>query len=147
MRYNNCNSRKNTVNLDQFFTDVFDGIEGVFGRDMNPMNSSIPLTNILEDDNNFKLELAAAGWSKSDFKIHLEKNMLTISTKDDSKGTADLEGNYKRREFRNNALKRSFTLPENVDTENISARYLNGVLTVSIPKLEKEEIIKEVKIS
>ncbi len=147
MRYNNCNSKKNNANFDKFFTDVLGGIEGVFGRDMNPINNTLPSTNIIEDDGHFKLEIAAPGWSKSDFSIHLEKNTLTISTKEDAKGMSDLEGKYRRREFKHSALKRSFTLPENVDKENISARYLNGVLTVSIPKLEKEEIYKEVKIS
>ncbi len=148
MRHSNhCNTKRNNNSVDKFFDEFLGGLEGVFGRDMNPTNHSIPNTNIIENEGDYKLEMAAPGWSKSDFKIHLDKNTLTIETREEAKANEDLEGKYRRREFRHGALKRSFTLPETVDKDNISAKYLNGILSVTIPKVLKEEIIKEVKIS
>ncbi len=147
MRQNHCNTRKNTNSLETFFDEFLGGLEGVFGRDMNPTGHSIPHVNIVEEEASFKIEVAAPGWSKSDFKIHLEKNNLTIETREEAKASEDLDGKYHRREFRHGSLKRSFTLPENVDKDNISARYLNGILHVTLPKFKKEEITREVSIS
>ncbi len=149
MKHKQCNHKNNNNTLDRFFDDFLGGLEGVFGKDMNPVDGNIiPNTNIIETDEGFKLEIAAPGWSKSDFKIHLEKDTITISTDKDATGTTEPEGKFKRKEFETNrTLKRSFTLPETVDKDNISARYINGVLNVMLPKLTKEEVTREVKIS
>jgi len=73
---------------------------------------------------------------KEDFKISLEKEFLTISAELSNESTPDDSETYKRREFNYSTFKRSFTLPEKADKNEIKASYENGILKLSIPKLE-----------
>lgn len=128
------------------FNTFFDD---VLTRDHYYANRSnhVPAANVKEDDNGFTIELAAPGMNKGDFEVHVEQDVLTLSAKvksDDQKK----EENYTRREFRFSQFTRSFKLPETVDTENISARYKDGVLSVSLPKNEKAliEPVRQIKV-
>ena len=107
-----------------------------------------PLANILEHPDSFELDLAAPGLKKDDFKIHLENNILTISSelKDE---VSEESRNYTRKEFHYSTFSRSFTLPRTVDLEKIRADYENGILKVMLPKKEdaRVDIKKEIKIS
>jgi len=100
-------------------------------------NTTLPAVNVKENENEFKIEVAAPGLTKKDFNINLENNLLTISSeKEDSK--SEEKENYSRREFSYQSFTRSFTLPENlVDGEKISARYEDGILKIEIPKREE----------
>lgn len=99
---------------------------------------SLPAVNIEELEDKYSLELAAPGKSKKDFNIELDNDLLTISseTREDNK-TEDKERNFTRREFSYESFKRSFTLPESIDTSKIKANYRNGVLIVDLPKREE----------
>ncbi len=99
---------------------------------------SLPAVNIEEHEDKYNLELAAPGKSKKDFNIELDNDLLTISseTKEDNK-TENKERNFTRREFSYESFKRSFTLPESVDTSKIKANYKNGVLILELPKREE----------
>ena len=142
---NQCNTN-NQFSLDKFFDEVLGNFEGVFGRDMNPISHSIPNVNVIDGETAYKLEIAAPGRSKSDFTINLEKNILTVETKPEE-NTASKEGEkFVRREFSKRSLKRSFNLPENVDKENISAKYINGILSLEIPKVIEAEISQKIEI-
>jgi HSP20 family protein len=99
--------------------------------------NSYPAVNIHETNENFLIELAAPGLSKEDFQIQLEKNQLRVSAKKEN-GQAEEGTNYTRREFSYSTFKRSFTLPDTVDSENINANYEHGVLYLAIPK--KQEV-------
>jgi HSP20 family protein len=107
-----------------------------------------PAANILEHPDSFELDLAAPGLKKDDFKIHLENNVLTISSevKDEKE---EEEKNYTRKEFHYSSFSRSFTLPRSVDLEKIKADYENGILKVMLPKKDdaRVDIKKEIKIS
>ena len=107
-----------------------------------------PAANILEHPDSFELDLAAPGLKKDDFKIHLENNVLTISSevKDEKE---EEEKNFTRKEFHYNSFSRSFTLPRSVDLEKIKADYENGILIVMLPKKDdaRVDIKKEIKIS
>lgn len=147
MRYNNCNTKYNSpFSLDKFFDEVLGNFEGVFGKDMNPLSHSMPNVNVIDEADQFKLGVAAPGWSKSDFSIHLDKNILTVETQAEDKAENKEGERVIRREFSKKSLKRSFTLPENVDKENISAKYINGVLSIGIPKIVEAEIIRTIEI-
>jgi HSP20 family protein len=99
---------------------------------------SLPAVNIEEKEESFHLELAAPGKTKNDFNIELDNDLLTISaeTKVENK-TEDKERNFTRKEFSYDSFKRSFTLPEAVDTSKIRASYTNGVLILDLPKREE----------
>ena len=100
----------------------------------NPVNVGV---NIHESNDGFHLELNAPARQKEDFKINTEKGILSISyeKKEDVATT-----NYKtlRREFSVKSFKRNFNLDNNINVDDIKAKYENGVLSVFLPK--KEEI-------
>jgi len=92
--------------------------------------------NIAETDDNFRLELAAPGWAETDFNIELDNDVLTIHAKKEV--TEMKEGEkFLRREFVAKELKRTFNLPDTIDIKAIGAEYVNGILTVNLPKKEE----------
>lgn len=107
------------------------------------MQYSTPAANIAENEVNFTIEIAAPGLQKEDFKIEVKNSKLTVSA--ESK-TQEEGKKYSRKEFAYGSFKRNFTLPETVDSENISAKYADGILYVVIPKLEKEKVGRSINI-
>ncbi len=107
-----------------------------------------PLANILEHPDSFELDLAAPGLKKDDFKIHLENNVLTISSEISDEQVEETK-NYTRKEFHYSSFSRSFTLPRSVDLDKIKADYDSGILKVILPKKDdaRVDIKKEIKIS
>ncbi len=113
----------------EFFNDNFG-----FAAD-SPM---VPAVNVKEEEDAFLLEMAVPGRKKEDFKIEVDKHVLTVSTEQEHKDEVkDEDGKYTRREFHYSSFSRSFTLPETVKGDAIEARYDNGVLFLTIPKLEE----------
>lgn len=113
--------------------------------------TSLPAVNIVENDNEFQVEVAAPGMSKEDFQIEVDNNVLTISSeKEHSEEEKDEKGKYSRQEFMYAAFKRSFTIPEDqVNVEKIKADYKDGLLHIHLPKKEevKPKPVKTIKIS
>ena len=102
-------------------------------QDWNHISTNIPATNIVEADDHFDVQLAVPGKKKSDFTIEFEESILTISSETETK-YAEKEGTFTRKEFGCNSFKRSFSVPETVSADKISARYKDGILMVSLPK-------------
>jgi HSP20 family protein len=97
------------------------------------ITSTRPAVNLIEAEKEYRIELAAPGLSKKDIKIDLHKNILTISCqKEETK--EENEDQFMRKEFSYSSFERSFTLPETVDANKISADHSNGILQVHIPK-------------
>lgn len=105
----------------------------------------VPATNIMEKDNSYMIELAVPGMKKDDFKLEMENNILSVVF--EKKEEEKPEGEYLQREFHMEEFTRSFTLPETADSENIKARYDNGILVITIPKMEKAKLSKQIKVS
>lgn len=122
---------------DAFFRDFFDASPKSFGN----VTKSVPAVNVRETDKAFFVEVAAPGVKKDDFKIAVDDDMLTISTESKTESEEkDKEGRYTKREFSYQSFSRSFSLDQDaVDTENIDAKYKDGVLHLEIPKKTKEE--------
>jgi len=130
------NGQKNAVN--PWFSDVFDSIvNDSFFNDM--FVSKVPAVNIAETENEFHIELAAPGLKKDDFKISLEKNVLSVSAE---KKTENVEEGkkYSKREYSYNSFVRSFTLPETADHAKIEAEYNDGILKLNVAKKEEAKI-------
>jgi HSP20 family protein len=106
--------------------DIFDGRFTAF-----------PPVNIVENKADYAIEVAAPGLEKSEFKVQLDRNLLTISV-DKKETVEDKEGRSVRKEFSHRAFKRSFTLDDKIDAAGIVARYENGILKLTLPK--KEEV-------
>ena len=100
-------------------------------------NSTLPAVNIRENEDSFQIEVAAPGLAKENFKVNLDRNLLTVSSElKQEKEEGDKK--YSRREFSYQSFQRSFTLPEStVDGEKISAKYVDGILHVTLPKREE----------
>ena len=130
-----------------YFSDLFnDFFDGMLTSDFR--RTSTPAVNILENDDSFKLEVAAPGLTKEDFKINVDNELLSISAEKKNE-TNEKNGRYSRKEFSYVSFKRSFNLPDMVDAENINAAYENGVMTLTIPKKEeaRPKPAREIKIS
>jgi HSP20 family protein len=100
---------------------------------------NVPAVNILENDDEYVIEVAAPGLEKKDFKIDLENNILTVSSEKEDK-SEDKNDKTIRKEFRYSSFSRTFTLPETIDSDKIRAKHKDGVLAVSIPKRETARI-------
>ncbi len=132
-RYNNQNW------LPSFFNDFFDNDW------MVKANATAPAINVIENEKDYKVEVAAPGMSKEDFNISLgDNNELVISMeKKNESGEKDKDGKrYLRREFSYSKFQQAFDLPDNVDVEKINASMNNGVLTIELPKVAVEEKAK-----
>jgi len=95
-----------------------------------------PAVNIYENDEAFSLEFMVPGRSKKDFVINLENEYLTVSAEAKQENDAASKG-YSRKEFTCCAFSRSFTLPDTVKTDKITAAYENGILTITLPKKDE----------
>ncbi|MFC2137219.1 Hsp20/alpha crystallin family protein [Bacteroidota bacterium] len=112
------------------------------------ISNSKPSVNVIELNDQFKIEVAAPGISKKDLKINLEKEVLTISTKKEEVSDED-SSKWIRKEFNYKDFERSFTLPETVNSDLISAKHENGVFYITIPKKEQavEKAPRTIEIS
>jgi len=133
--------------MPSLFNDFF---EGMFNNDLmnREMMRYVPSVNIAERKDDFRIELAAPGYSREDFKVEHDNGVLTISSEKKNEKSEN-DDRYTRQEFSYASFKRTFSLPEYVDAEKISAEYKNGLLTLTIPKMEeaKQKPVKEIKIS
>lgn len=140
--------------LPDLFNDLFDLDDRVFVPQYRHA-SSTPAINVIERDNEYEVEVAAPGMTKDDFKINLtQDNELVISLEKKTEKGGDNEnkecdkkechkkhGQYLRHEFSYTTFRQSFTLPETVNAEKISAKMEHGVLKIELPK---KEVVKEV---
>jgi HSP20 family protein len=106
-----------------------------------------PSTNILETNDDFKVQMAVPGVNKKDIKIDLEKNILTISSDKSAENKENNDVKFTRREFAYGTFSRAFTLPETINVDKIGAEVKDGILTVTLPKKEETRVSKEIKIS
>lgn len=99
----------------------------------------LPAVNIQETEGNFLVEVAAPGKKREDFNIELENDILSISSEQKMEKESGENKKYTRKEFDYTYFKRAFSVPENVESEKISASYENGVLMINLPKKEEEK--------
>lgn len=129
--------------MDNFFADDFFDNQWLEKK----LKHTLPAVNIKETKNEFNIEFASPGFTKKDFKIDLDEDVLTVSAEKEQEKNIENE-DYTRKEFSYNSFSRSFTLPKSVNSEKIDAKYNDGILKLSIPKKEKTKILpkKEIKV-
>ncbi len=121
--------------LPSIFNDFFE-------RDWPDRHSTTsPAVNILENETCYKVEVAAPGMTKEDFKVHLNEDnelLITLEKRMEPKETEKTDevkkDTYLRREFSYTQFRQSLLLPDNIERDKISARMENGVMTIDIPK-------------
>jgi HSP20 family protein len=127
----------NSPFLPDWLEDFFPSEFPQFGK----LNTAIvPRVNIYENTDSYRIELAAPGLKKEDFKIQLDHDVLTISSEKSETKTDESEKCTKK-EYSYTLFSRSFTLPESADKESISAKNDDGILTVTVKKKD-ESIVK-----
>ncbi|WP_099365334.1 Hsp20/alpha crystallin family protein [Sphingobacterium sp. 1.A.4] len=130
----------NTDAVNPFVNNVFDNLfNDSFISDR--LVTRVPAVNITESPEAFQIELAAPGLKKEDFKINVDKNIISISVEKKEEKVEDGK-TYSKKEFNYTSFSRSFTLPEVVDYANIDASYEDGVLAIKIGKKEEAIVAK-----
>lgn len=118
-----------------FFNNFFDG--------------GVPATNVVENKKEFKIQVSTPGLSKENFKIEVDKNILSIfAEKEIRKDEKSDDEKILRHEFGYTSFSRRFSIPEGIDTENINATQKDGILQIVLPKMEKakEDKVKKIEI-
>ena len=134
------NGNRSSLSPIQKWMDRFWDADHLFGRDwftddFFSRKNWLPAVNIKENEKDFEIEVAAPGMDKKDFEVFIQNGILFIKAeKEESMETK--EGSYTRKEFSSNQFERSFTLPENVDDQNIEAQYEKGVLMITLKKTD-----------
>lgn len=122
-------------NVNRFFDDNFWGFNNI------SQNVNVPV-NIRETDNSYELELVAPGLRKEDFKINLQREILTISFEHQEEQSQQAkEGGWVRKEYQAKSFTRSFNLDDAIDAGKISAQYTDGILHVNMPKKEGAQAV------
>lgn len=138
------------VKFNQPGAKTFNGFLDSFLNDLpyTPTNNfNYPAVNINESNDDYSLAFNVPGRNKEDFKITVDKNILTVSF-DKKEEAKDENKKQIKKEFSFQSFKRSFTLDEKIAADNIAAKYENGILTLTLPKKEEVKVQpKEIAIS
>ena len=128
------------------------GIDDIFESFFNDsffsdrMVSRVPAVNICETENEYRFELAAPGLKKEDFKLQLDRNILSISVEQKTEHNQN-DRKYNKREFNYSSFVRSFALPDSADDAHIDAEYRDGVLMINVPKKEEaRSVTRQIEI-
>lgn len=121
---------------------IDDFIDGLFNKSISEFMGSDfiqtrPSLNVIEKEDQYAVELAAPGLEKSDFKISIDKNVLSIDV-DKSEEHESVNENFKRREYNYFKFNRKITISDKADLSKIKASYDQGILTIGIAKKDME---------
>ena len=131
---------------------MFNFLDEVFGDDFLPTLDTdskwVPAVNVTENEDGYSIEVAAPGLDKKDFNVSLDKNIIAIEARKESKET-NKDQRFTRREFNYTTFKRNFSIPETVNMDKINAEYSDGILKIELPKVEeaKQKLNRMIKIS
>ena len=126
--------------------------EDFLNTDLMPRTgSTAPAVNVKESETAYTMELAAPGIKKEYCRVNIDDNgnlSIAIENKCEHKNE-DKKHHYLRREFSYSNYEQSYTLPEDVERDKISAKVEDGILTVTMPKTVKEEkkLSKAIEVS
>ena len=140
----------------------FDEIERMFERMNRQFNelsegSQLPATtggpqsvsmDVAEQDDEYVVTADLPGYEKADIDLSISERTLRVGVdREESSDESDKEGTYIRRERRRQSVSRTITLPEEVEEDEASAAYNNGVLTVTLPKRDRSSGSRSIDIS
>lgn len=120
--------------INDVFTRNFYDVEGI------DFANTMPSVNISESNDKFSIDLAAPGLQKGDFNLVVDNDQLIVSASKENNKEQSEEGKWTRKEFNFTSFKRSFHLSDVIDTENIHAEYIDGILKVTLPKKEEAKV-------
>ena len=123
------------------FNDFFDND---FWMTSTKKNVTAPAVNVIDEEKDYKVEVAAPGMTKEDFQIKLDQDnnlIIALEKKTQNEDHDKKNHKYLRREFSYSKFQQAFTLPDNVEKDKITAKMNDGVLTIDIPKKEPAPVV------
>ena len=126
--------------------------EDFLNNDLMPRTgSTAPAVNVKESENAYTMELAAPGIKKEYCRVNLtEDGYLSIAIENKMEHKEEnKKHHYLRREFSYSNYEQNYTLPDDVERDKISAKVEDGILTITMPKMVKEEkkLSKAIEVS
>ena len=136
--------------FDDFFDDDFSMFPALTGH--NPLYGkhakNLRNTDVVETENTYELYLYLPGWKKDEISIDLKDGYLSISAaKGLDRDQEDKKGKYIRQERYAGACSRSFFVGEGVEPKDVSAKFEDGILKISLPKQVKKELPQSPRIA
>ena len=127
--------------MPDFFNDFFGSMS------LDGTNGEAPAINVIEDEQKYRLELAAPGMTKEDFKVHINRDgNLVIELEKKCDCQEEKKGKYIRREFSCSKFHQTLILPDNVEKDGIKATVENGVLEIELPKMQKAKAEEDKRV-
>jgi HSP20 family protein len=139
MTYTKFNRKPFEGSFNNFVDNLFTELPVFFKNEFNQtIRKDFVPVNVKETEKGYQLEVVAPGFEKSDFKVNLDQNLLTISG--EKKNEVKENEKQIRKEYSYSSFKRSFTIDEKIDATGIDANYVNGVLILNLPKKEEVKV-------
>ena len=128
------------------FNDFFDND---FWMTNTKKNVTAPAVNVIDEEKEYKVEVAAPGMTKDDFQIKLDNDnnlIIALEKKTQNEDHETKNQKYLRREFSYSKFQQTFTLPDDVEKDKITAKMNDGVLTIDIPKKEPAPVVDSTRM-
>ena len=132
----NRNRNGNGLMLNNFFDNLLD--DDLFGFVLNEPTYA-PQYDIIEKDNEYTLEFMLPGFKKDSVSINVDDDTLFI----EGERKVDENVKYNRKGSFYGKFKKSFTLPEDVEANNIDASFQDGILSIKLPKRSEKKVSKK----
>ena len=128
--------------LPEVFNDFF------YNNNMPKTNATAPAINVLENETEYTVELAAPGLRKEDFDISINNDGDLVIKMEKKNEVKDEKVHYLRREFAYSKYEQTLILPDDVDKDKVGARMSDGVLNITLPKLNKsvQEVARQIEV-
>ena len=128
--------------LPEVFNDFF------YNNNMPKTNATAPAINVLENENEYIVELAAPGLRKEDFDISINNDGDLVIKMEKKNEVKDEKAHYLRREFAYSKYEQTLILPDDVNKDEVGARMSDGVLNITLPKLNKtvQKIARQIEV-
>ena len=128
--------------LPEVFNDFF------YNNNMPKTNATAPAINVLENETEYTVELAAPGLRKGDFDISINNDGDLVIKMEKKNEVKDEKAHYLRREFAYSKYEQTLILPDDVDKDKVGARMSDGVLNITLPKLNKsvQEVARQIEV-
>ena len=128
--------------LQEVFNDFF------YNNNMPKTNATAPAINVLENENEYIVELAAPGLRKEDFDISINNDGDLVIKMEKKNEVKDEKAHYLRREFAYSKYEQTLILPDDVNKDEVGARMSDGVLNITLPKLNKtvQKVARQIEV-
>lgn len=128
--------------LPEVFNDFF------YNNNMPKTNATAPAINVLENETEYTVELAAPGLRKEDFDISINSDGDLVIKMEKKNEVKDEKAHYLRREFAYSKYEQTLILPDDVDKDKVGAKMSDGVLNITLPKLNKsvQEVARQIEV-